>query len=138
MKRKLSFLTFLLFITTNIFSQTATETVEKNGEIFYSSVEKTDASYNIEIDLFEPIGVQYIEVELYNDKEVKVNSKSGKITFKKKKFFLEHDGVKYEISINSFKITLKNVDNSIEYPKVKVKMLDQNYSVVDYSQKTFY
>lgn len=138
MKKRLLFFVFLLFTISSTFCQQENKTIDKEGEVFYSTIEKTAQSYNINIDIFELHGTEYIEVELYNSEEVKLVSDLAKLRFKDNKFFITRNSVESEVTIEDINLTLQNIDNSIDYPKIMVKLLDQNYSVVDYSQKTFY
>lgn len=138
MNKKLSAFVLFLFFSIFIFSQDGNKTIEKNGELFYSSVEKTEDFYNIIIEIFELGNIKYIEVELYNAEEVKLASNITELKLKNKKVFLIYNEKESEISIYDINLKLNNVDNSIDYPRIKIKLLDQNYNVVDYSQKTFY
>lgn len=138
MNKKLSAFVLFLFFSIFIFSQDGNKTIEKNGELFYSSVEKTEDFYNIIIEIFELGNIKYIEVELYNAEEVKLASNIAELKLKNKKVFLIYNEKESEISIYDINLKLNNVDDSIDYPRIKIKLLDQNYNVVDYSQKTFY
>ncbi|TYP97962.1 hypothetical protein C7447_103128 [Tenacibaculum adriaticum] len=125
-------LLLLVFTALNCFSQ------NREGTIFYSSVDRTEETYNINIDIFELHGTEYIEVELFDEKEVKLSSNMATLRFKDKKFFLTYNNEESEVVIQNINLKLKNTNNDLEYPMVKVKLLDENYDVVDFSQRVFY
>lgn len=138
MSYKIFFFTFLMSVVIPIFSQEGNKMIEKNGELFYSTVEKTDTVYNITLEIFELKKIKYIELELYNSEEVKLISNTAILKLKNKKVLMTYNENKSEVSIYDINLALKNIDNSINYPKIIIKLLDQNYKVIDYSQKTFY
>ena len=113
---------------------------DRKGILFYSTIERTDAFYNINIDLYELGKVRHIEVELYDDNEVRLASKLVKLTLKEKKYYLSEndDENPLETQVEDINLKLKNPDSTVSYPKVKIKMLNNNYELIDYSQKIFY
>ncbi|MDY0780143.1 hypothetical protein [Tenacibaculum sp. IB213877] len=131
--KKTIFLFILIFLTaSNIFSQ------DRSGTIFYSSVERTEELYNIIIDIYEIHGTKYIEVELFDANEIKLASNIATLIHKDNKYYLKYNEEEKQVVVQDINLALKNPDNNIEYPMVKVKLLDQNYQVVDFSQKVFY
>lgn len=128
----------LFFVIVNVSSQE--KEGDRDGIIFYSTIERTDTFYNINIDLYELGKVRHIEVELYDDNEVKLASKLVKLTFNDKKYYLSEndDEVVSETQIEDINLKLENPDNTLSYPKLKIKMLNNSYDLIDYSQKIFY
>ncbi len=128
----------LFFVIVNVSSQE--KEGDRDGIIFYSTIERTDTFYNINIDLYELGKVRHIEVELYDDNEVKLASKLVKLTFNDKKYYLSgnDDEVVVETQIEDINLKLENPDTTLSYPKLKIKMLDNSYDLIDYYQKIFY
>lgn len=133
MKRTLIIIAFVLVSTFN-YGQ------DRAGTIFYSDVERTETEYNVSIDIYELHNTEHIEVELFNKEEEKLSSTMATLRSRKNKYFLIYNEEEREIAIDSETIDLKlqNPDNTLEYPFVKVKLLDANYQVVDFSKKIFY
>ncbi|MFD0993210.1 hypothetical protein [Tenacibaculum geojense] len=129
-------ITLLLILSltsiTSIFSQ------DRDGTIFYSYVERTEESYNVQVDIYEMHGTEYIEVELFNEDEVKLASNLVTLRFKNNKYYLIKNEEETEVNTQDINLSVENPDNSIKYPMIKVKLLDKNYQVVDFSQKVFY
>jgi len=128
----------MTFTFLNVFSQ---EQNQGNREpvIFYPTIDKTEKNYNISVDLFELGTTKYVEAELYNENDEKITSKFFELRSKGNKYFLsENDEVGKEVSIYDINFKLENPDNNLAYPKLKIKMLNSGYQVIDYSQKIFY
>lgn len=135
---------FLFFIISfNIFSQE--HKGDRAGTIFYPTVDRNEKTYDISVDLFELGKVRYIEAELYNVNEVKLNSKLFKLVFKDEKYFLNleaagevPEGLEKEVFIYDINFNLNNPDIELGYMKLKIKLLNSDYKTVDFSQKIFY
>jgi len=130
--------TLLLFFTLlNLFSQD--KTGDREATIFYPTIDRFETAYKINIDLYELGNVNYIEAELFNDSDIKLISKLLKLTYKDKKYYISHnDGPEKEVTIYNINLELENPDNNINYPQIKIKLLDSNYNVIDFSRKIFY
>ena len=132
----------LLFLTfSNTFSQDKKEG-NRPGTVFYPTIDKNEKNYTISVDLYELGRTKYIEAELYNDNDEKLSSKLLKLVFKDKKYYLSEEGKENKeekiVTLYDISFKLDNPDNNLSYPKLKIKILDTNYQVLDYSQKIFY
>ena len=137
--KKITLVFFALF-SCAIFSQE--QVGNRAGTIFYSSVDKSDTSYSIYVDLFEPEGTKYIEAELYDDNDIKLSSTIVELIKEDNHFYIanEENGTKDKVTPEDINLKLARNSNSNNhsYPKVKVILLNENYAVVDFSQKIFY
>lgn len=118
---------------------------DRAGVVFYPTIDRNEKTYDISVDLFELGNTKYIEAELYDDNEVKLTSKLFKLAYKDKKYFLNREadgetpqGPEREVFIYDIAFKLKNPDGSLAYMKLKIKILDEDYRVTDFSQKIFY
>jgi len=129
---------FLFLIVVNTFSQN-----KKNGNreatIFYPTINKVEKKYDISVELYELGSTKYIEAELYDENEVKLDYKLYELVFKNKKYYMFEEGsAEKEVVIYDINFYLESENSGINYPKVKINILDNNYRVLDYSQKIFY
>ena len=131
-------LVFFALLSCAIFSQE--QVGNRAGTVFYSSVDKSDTSYSIYVDLFEPEGTKYIEAELYDDNDVKLSSTIVELIKEDNHFYIanEENGTKDKVTPEDINLKLASISNNYSYPKVKVILLNENYAVVDFSQKIFY
>jgi len=137
MKQKITLLVLMLLLV-NAFSQDKKEG-NRAGTIFYSTVYKTSTLYKITVDLFELGNAKFIEAELYNDNEEKLVSRLFELIYKEKKYFIiEEDQPEKEILIYDINFDLENPDDNLSYPKVKIKIFNNEYNLLDFSQKIFY
>lgn len=135
MKKNITLLLFLSFI--NVFSQE--KEGDRAGTIFYPAIERTDEAYIFNVDLYELGKAKYIEAELYDENEVKLTSKLLKLTLRDKKHYIsEGEAAGKEVVIQDINFKLNNPDKSLSYPKVKIKILNANFEIIDYSIETFY
>lgn len=139
MKKITLLITFLLFVTFfNLSAQTSQEG-NRDAITFYPTIDKLEKNYNISVDLYELGNVKYIEAELYDADEVKLTSKLFELVSKNKKYYLAQEGdEEKEVFLYDINFNLENKDNTVSYPKVKIKTLNQNYQIMDFSQKVFY
>ena len=134
----------LLFINfLNVFSQE--KPGDRAGTLFYPTIDRNEKTYDISVDLYELRNIKYIEAELYNINEVKLKSKLFKLVLRGKTLFLNEeaegtrkDGPKIETFIYDIKFQLKNPDSKLGYMMLKIKVLDSDYQIVDFSKKVFY
>ena len=130
---------FVLLLTTFIsFSQS--QEGNRAGTIFYATIDKTETYYSIYVDLFEPERTKYIEAELYDDNEVKLSSTLVELIKEEKQYYIynEEKDTKVKVIPQDINILLDKTNNEVDYPKVKVKLLNKDYGVIDFSQKIFY
>lgn len=122
----------------SVFSQLEPEG-NRNGTIFYSTVNRAEDMYSIEVELYEYGSTRFVEVELFDENNEKITSRSFEILKRKDKYYLKgDDAIEKEVFLYNMKFQLPNPDNSLKYPKIKVKMLSQDYQMIDFSQKVFY
>lgn len=135
MKKITILLLLLSFIT--VFSQD--EKGDRAGTIFYPTIDKTDKAYKISIDLFDSGQTKYIEAELFDKNEVKLTSKLFKLVSRGKKYYIsDEDGVEKEVSTFDINFQLEIPNSTLNYPVLKIKMLNSNYQPIDIYRKTFY
>ena len=139
MKKITLSLTFLLFVTFFNLSAQNSQVGNRDAITFYPTIDKLEKNYNISVDLYELGNVKYIEAELYDANEVKLTSKLFELVSKNKKYYISQEGDKEkEVFLYDINFDLENKDNTVSYPKVKIKTLNQNYQIMDFSQKVFY
>ena len=125
-------LILIAFLSVTAFSQ------DRKGTIFYSTVDKTETEYTINIDIFDLHKTTYIEIEIIDQEDIKQNSKLVSLVTKDNKYFLVENEQEKEVYLEDITITLDNPNNDLEYPTVKVKLLNADYEVIDFSKKIFY
>ncbi len=126
------FFSLFLVLTLNLFSQ------NREGTVFYSDVEKTETEYKINIDLYEPEKVRHIEIQLVDSNKAELASNAASIMVRDGKYYLSYNDEETEMFPESIDLILKNEYNDTEYPQINVKLFDENYRIIDYSQKVFY
>ncbi len=131
MKKITLIICFVLF-STNLLAQ------NREGSLFYSSVEKTDTEYKINVDIFEVGKIEYIKVELVNEDKTELTSEIAQLISRDGKYFLNFNDEEKRVYPENINLTLKNEYNDISYPQVNVKLMDKLLRVIDYSQKVFY
>jgi len=133
-------ITFLLFIFSSILLSAQNKEGDRAGTIFYSTVDKTETDFKLYVDLFEPERVTYIEAELYNDAEEKLSSVLVELKKEDKTYYVfnEEDNTKVKTIPQDINLTLKGTNQEVNYPKVKIKLLNANFLTIDFSQKIFY
>ncbi len=131
-------LVFFLLLTYVCFSQE--HVGDRAGTVFYSSVDKSDTSYSIYVDLFEPNKTKYIEAEIFDENDVKLSSTLVELIKEDKDFYIanEEKGTKDKVVPEDINLELFTNRDDHDYPKVRVKLLNENYAVIDFSQKIFY
>lgn len=130
------FFTFILSLS--VFSQE--QEGDKPGTIFYSSIEQTDSSYNLYIDLFQPERTKYIEAELFDNNNVKLSSILVELIKEEKAYYIvdEEKETKKKVVVQDINLVLNKANSDVDYPKVKIKLLNKDYTPIDFSQKIFY
>ncbi|CAM1345613.1 hypothetical protein [Tenacibaculum amylolyticum] len=122
----------LLFITTMISAQ------DRDGNLFYSTVEKTDSIYKASVDIFEVGNIEYIEIELVDENKDELASALAQLISRDGKYFLSFQEKEKQVFPEDISLTLKNEYNDIKYPQINIKLFDKHLRVLDYSQKIFY
>jgi len=127
-----------LFVGAITFSQE--QDGNRAGTIFYGAIEKTDDNFSIYVDLFEPQMTKYIEAELYDDNDVKLSSVLVKVFKEEKNYYTynEEKDVKTKVIPQDINLLLDKPTADIDYPKIRIKLLNENFGVIDFSQKIFY
>lgn len=126
-----------LFISISTFCQ-ETEG-DRAGTIFYSTIDTNESNYSLYIDLFEPELTTYIEAELYDDNQVKLSSILVKL-IKENKIYYVHNketDTKVKVVPQDINLTLEKT-TQVNYPTIKIKLLDKNFDMIDFSKKIFY
>ena len=133
-------ITFLvtLFISISTFCQ-ETEG-DRAGTIFYSTIDTNESSYSLYVDLFEPELTTYIEAELYDDNQVKLSSVLVKLIKENKIYYVlnEETNTKVKVVPQDINLTLEKTATKVNYPTIKIKLLDKNFAMIDFSRKIFY
>lgn len=129
--RKITFV-ILLFIVSIGCAQ------DRDGSLFYSTVEKTDSIYKVNVDIFEVGKIEYIEVQLVNESKDELASEMTQLISRDGKYFINVNDKEKQVYPENIDLTLKNEYNNIKYPQINVKLFDKNLRVLDYSQKIFY
>ncbi len=130
--KKVLLTSLILLMTINLFSQ------DRSGTVFYTDIEQTETVYKINLDLFEPERVKYIEVHLVDDDNNQLAKNSAIIMIRDKKYYLSYNDEETEVYPESIDLVLDNQFGDVDYPQVNVKLFDENLMVIDYSQKVFY
>ena len=130
--KKITFIICFLFISTGLFSQ------NREGSIFYSFVEKTDAEYKISVDIYEVEKIEFIKIELVDENKNELVVETAELALREGKYYLKFNDEEKEVVPEDITLSIKNEYNDIKYPQINIKLLDKLLRIVDYSQKVFY
>ncbi|CAL2056687.1 conserved exported hypothetical protein [Tenacibaculum sp. 190524A05c] len=110
----------------------------REGTLFYSTVEKTDSIYKINVDIFEVGKIEYIEVQLVDEDKNELASDMAQLIARDGKYFLSFQDKETPVYPENIDLTLKNEFNDRKYPQINIKLYDGSLRVLDYSQTVFY
>ncbi|AUC15957.1 hypothetical protein BTO06_12695 [Tenacibaculum sp. SZ-18] len=110
----------------------------REGSLFYSTVEKTESTYKINIDIFEVGKIEYIEIQLVDENKNELASDMAQLILRKGKYFLSYKDKEKPVYPENIDLALKNEYNDINYPQINIKLYDANLRILDYSQTVFY
>lgn len=130
--KKITLVLIFLFISLTGISQ------NREGSLFYSTVEKTDSIYKINVDIFEVGKIEYIEVQLVDEDKNELASDMAELINRNGKYFLSYQDKEKAVYPENIDLTLKNEYNNINYPQINIKLYDANLRILDYSQTVFY
>lgn len=137
--KKIYLLLITLILLVSIQSLHAQKDGKENGTIFYNEVEVTEnKDFKVTIDIFDTKYVQFIELEMLDEKKAKLLSNMAHLRIRENKFYLTYNNVETKVIPENIVLVLKNTIGEIPYPAIKVKLLDKNFRVIDYSEKVFY
>ncbi len=130
--KKITLILFLFAITFTSIAQ------NRDGNLFYSTVEKTDSIYKVNVDIFEVGKIEYIEVQLVNEDKSELASDIAQLINRDGKYFLSFKDKESPVYPEDINLTLKNEYNDIKYPQINIKLYDGSLRILDYSQTVFY
>lgn len=110
----------------------------RQGNIFYSTVEKTDSIFNISVDLYDAEKIKYIKIQLVDESKTEFASDLAELIFRDDKYYLNFKNKEKRVEPENINLTLKNEYNDIKYPQINIKLMDKTLRPLDYSQKVFY
>lgn len=110
----------------------------REGNLFYSTVEKTDSIYKINVDIFEVGKIEYIEVQLVDEDKNELASDMAQLIARDGKYFLNFKDKETPVYPENIDLTLKNEYNDRKYPQINIKLYDGSLRILDYSQTVFY
>jgi hypothetical protein len=128
-------ITIVLFLFTSIFSSIAQN---RDGSLFYSTVEKTDSIYKANVDIYEVGKIEYIEIQLVDEDKNELASDMAQLINRDGKYFLSFRDTEKPVYPENINLTLKNEYNDINYPQINIKLYDGSLRILDYSQTVFY
>lgn len=130
--KKITLLISFIFCVTQIYAQ------NRQGNIFYSTVEKTDSIFNISVDLYDAEKIKYIKIQLVDESKTEFASDLAELIFRDDKYYLNFKNEEKRVEPENINLTLKNEYNDIKYPQINIKLMDKTLRPLDYSQKVFY
>lgn len=110
----------------------------KNGTLFYSTVERTTTFYKINIDLFEVGRIAYIEIQLVDENKNELTSDMAELLTKNGKYYVLYQDMEKPILPENINLKLNNEYDDINYPQINIKLYDKSLKILDYSQTIFY
>ncbi|MFY7669822.1 hypothetical protein ACOSP6_01910 [Tenacibaculum sp. MEBiC06402] len=128
-------ITIVLFLFTTIFSSIAQN---RDGSLFYTTVEKTDSIYKANIDIYEVGKIEYIEIQLVDEDKNELASDMAQLINREGKYLLSFKDKETPVYPENIDLTLKNEYNNIKYPQINIKLYDSSLRILDYSQTVFY
>jgi hypothetical protein len=97
-------ITIVLFLFTSIFSSIAQN---RDGSLFYSTVEKTDSIYKANVDIYEVGKIEYIEIQLVDEDKNELASDMAQLINRDGKYFLSFRDTEKPVYPENINLTLK-------------------------------